>query len=161
MPVPAKLFLMDRALITGLLQRIERGQPSDEVYRDVPDKRYVYDRGAALRIDGGALRNDAYAGSIMPRDFPGCTSLSPVQIRGDGNCLFRSASVLATGKEDDHLELRLRTSIELSLNARFYATGLVRLGIDMESSGCSLSAASLLLATLSDVTESGLLCCHW
>lgn len=56
--------------------------------------------------------------SIYPEDAP--PDLWPKAIAGDGNCLFRSASVIAYGNESHHIEMRLRTSIELLTNLEYY-----------------------------------------
>ena len=39
---------------------------------------------------------------------------------GDGNCLFRAASMLAFGDENRHEEMRVRTVVELACNSSFY-----------------------------------------
>ena len=39
---------------------------------------------------------------------------------GDGNCLFRAASILASGDESKHLEMRVRTVVELACNKPHY-----------------------------------------
>jgi len=40
---------------------------------------------------------------------------------GNGNCLYRSASLILVGNQDLHLLLRLLTAIKLFLHASFYA----------------------------------------
>lgn len=42
--------------------------------------------------------------SIYPEDAP--TNLWPRSVIGDGNCLFRSASVIVYGNESHHAEMR-------------------------------------------------------
>ena len=42
--------------------------------------------------------------------------------KGDGNCLFRAASILAFGDESKHLEMRVRTAVELACNKSHYLT---------------------------------------
>ncbi|CAF0712593.1 unnamed protein product [Brachionus calyciflorus] len=44
----------------------------------------------------------------------------PVSIIGDGNCLFRSVSMVLYGNEGFHCELRFRCIIEMTLNFRNY-----------------------------------------
>ena len=64
---------------------------------------------------------------------------------GDGNCLYRSASSLVCGNESRHLELRLRTAIELCKNLQHYAYAIVQ-----HARSCleSLSPVALLSSTL-------------
>ena len=57
---------------------------------------------------------DEYSLSIMPNDAP--SNIFPVQIVGDGNCLFRSLSVLLYGEEEHHLEMRVRTIVEMLID---------------------------------------------
>ena len=44
----------------------------------------------------------------------------PSMTTGDGNCLFNAVSIALTGNEDRAPELRLRTSVEMALNADTY-----------------------------------------
>ena len=44
----------------------------------------------------------------------------PVQVTGDGNCLFNSMSVALVGNESMSVELRVRTCIELNENCDAY-----------------------------------------
>ena len=44
----------------------------------------------------------------------------PSMTTGDGNCLFNAVSIALTGNEDRAAELRLRTSVEMALNADTY-----------------------------------------
>ena len=44
----------------------------------------------------------------------------PYDVEADGNCLFRSFSVLIFGNENHHIELRIRSFLELLLNSRHY-----------------------------------------
>ena len=60
----------------------------------------------------------AYSQSIWPRDTS--KALVPLKSKGDGNCLYRSVSLLCSGSEDYHLEFRARTVCELVLNSSFY-----------------------------------------
>ena len=46
--------------------------------------------------------------------------LVTIKTKGDGNCLFRAVSLLLCGNDSLHVELRLRTVIELCLNDRIY-----------------------------------------
>ena len=56
--------------------------------------------------------------SIYPEDAS--PDLFPRTVIGDGNCLFRSGSVIVYGNESHHIELRLRTNIELLTNLEYY-----------------------------------------
>ena len=44
----------------------------------------------------------------------------PSMTTGDGNCLFNAVSIALTGNEDRAPELRVRTSVEMALNADTY-----------------------------------------
>ena len=61
---------------------------------------------------------DNEAREIYPVDAP--SNLIPVTVIGDGNCLFRSFSVLIFGNESHHIELRARASVELICNIEYY-----------------------------------------
>ena len=56
----------------------------------------------------------------MPEDTN--PHLSPIETVGDGNCLFRSLSIVLFGNEDNHRELRVRTVVELSSHAHLYTS---------------------------------------
>ena len=47
-------------------------------------------------------------------------NMSPRAVYGDGNCLFRAVSIFIWGNENHHLELRIRTTIEMALNEDLY-----------------------------------------
>ena len=86
---------------------------------------------------------DSIAANLYPEDAD--RSLSPVRVYGDGNCLYRSASLSVCGNESRHLELRLRTAIELCNNVQRYAYAVVQ-----HARSCleSLSPVPLLLSAL-------------
>ena len=44
----------------------------------------------------------------------------PLQVQGDGNCLFRSVSLLLYGNEEHHELLRLRTAVEVLKYPQWY-----------------------------------------
>ena len=46
----------------------------------------------------------------------------PVVVGADGNCLYRAFSLLFQGNESGHVELRLRTAVELLLHKSYYRT---------------------------------------
>ena len=50
----------------------------------------------------------------------GPKGLEPKQTFGDGNCLYRATSKIICGNENRHVELRVRTFIELCLNRDEY-----------------------------------------
>ena len=52
---------------------------------------------------------------LMPDDAN--PQLIPMETVGDGNCLFRSLSLMLFGNKDNHSECRVRTVVELSSNA--------------------------------------------
>ena len=61
---------------------------------------------------------DNVALSIFPHDAP--QNLCPVNIGGDGNCLFRSFSLALFGSESCHLEMRARAIVELICHSHHY-----------------------------------------
>ena len=86
---------------------------------------------------------DTIAANLYAEDAD--RSLGPVRVYGDGNCLYRSALLLVCGNESRHVELRLRTAIELCKNVQHYAYAVVQ-----HARSCleSLSPVALLLSTL-------------
>ncbi|XP_071122434.1 uncharacterized protein [Mytilus edulis] len=62
---------------------------------------------------------DADALQMIPNDIPE-GNFMPVVVQGDGNCLPRSAAVLAYGNEEDHQEFRVRIILELVANEDLY-----------------------------------------
>lgn len=70
-------------------------------------------------LNANNFLHDREAADLYPHDGP---NLVPVCIVGDGNCLPRSASLLAFGTEDWFGEMRARIVIELVLNEDFYLT---------------------------------------
>ena len=150
---------MDQATVVDLLLRLERGDSSVDISRELTG-RYECAAAASGRTrtagSGPASHEDAYAASIMPRDFPDSSFLSPREVNGDGNCLYCAASVLAKGTEEDQLELRLRTALELSLHANFYAVQMAGLAVQVAASPevvAGFSSSSLLQSTLSVTTD--------
>jgi hypothetical protein len=61
---------------------------------------------------------DTVASKFIPSDAP--PFHLPVQTYGDGNCLYRAASTVLCSNEDMHIELRVRTFVELCLNKDRY-----------------------------------------
>ena len=59
---------------------------------------------------------------FLPRSkIQGKVEFEALKSSGDGNCLYRSASLMLFGHEDVRLLLRLLTAIELFLHASYYA----------------------------------------
>ena len=54
---------------------------------------------------------DQYSQDLVPHDAP--DGRLTVRVYGDGNCLFRAASMAVFGNEDEHVTLRKRTASEL------------------------------------------------
>ena len=48
----------------------------------------------------------------------------PLSVYGDGNCLYRAASLALFGDENSHLLLRLKSGIEVILNRKYYDNSL-------------------------------------
>ena len=61
---------------------------------------------------------DQISEKLFPSDGP--KGLEPKQTFGDGNCLYRAMSKIICGNENRHVELRVRTFIELCLNRDKY-----------------------------------------
>ena len=49
--------------------------------------------------------------------------LKPICAYGDGNCLYRSVSLVFNGNEDNHVEFRVRTIVEMVLHENYYTSG--------------------------------------
>ncbi|XP_070176029.1 uncharacterized protein [Littorina saxatilis] len=64
------------------------------------------------------FKTDKTATLLYPSDGP--KEFTPIKVYGDGNCLPRSASVLAFGHEDNHVEMRVRIAVEMALYRQFY-----------------------------------------
>ena len=61
---------------------------------------------------------DQISEKLFPSDGP--KGLEPKQTFGDGNCLYRAMSTIICGNENRHVELHVRTFIELCLNRDKY-----------------------------------------
>ena len=66
----------------------------------------------------GPQEIDSVALSLYPTDAP--QNLIPVKVTGDGNCFFRTMSLLLFGNENFHVELRIRATLELVSNFHIY-----------------------------------------
>lgn len=58
---------------------------------------------------------DSNAKSILAKSNSCLFELTPILIKGDGNCFYRSVSKALYGKEDYHYEVRFRTLVEMVL----------------------------------------------
>ena len=63
---------------------------------------------------------DEYSSNITPFDIPGNHTFIARAIIGDGNCLFRTGSILCHGHENDYKELRVRVIAELCIHEEQY-----------------------------------------
>lgn len=69
-------------------------------------------------IDFSSNETDDFSQRLIPNNLP--SHYVALKTTGDGNCLFRAASVLAFGDESKHEEMRVRTVVELACNSSFY-----------------------------------------
>ena len=141
---------MDERKVLDLLSRLRDGESSMDIASEIPMPfqrlRVKQSKPAASTCSTRGLRVDQLALSICPKDFPNSAALLPFEVYGDGNCLFRAASLVSTGSEASHLELRLRATVELCLHADFHAKQLEDVA-SSQSSG-EFSTSSLLQSTL-------------
>ncbi|KAK7110403.1 hypothetical protein V1264_014286 [Littorina saxatilis] len=72
------------------------------------------------QLDTSDFQIDEPSLALFPADVPSTSSLSPIAIYGDGNCLPRCGSVLAWGTQERHLEMRARIALELIINKSHY-----------------------------------------
>ena len=61
---------------------------------------------------------DTTSTELMPSDAN--PHLVPMKSFGDGNCFFRSLSLVVFGNEENHTELRVCSIVELALNEMRY-----------------------------------------
>ena len=64
------------------------------------------------------LQPDGTSQKLLPPDKG--SRYSALKTTADGNCFFRTASILAFGNEHKHDEMRVRIVIELACNSDFY-----------------------------------------
>jgi len=62
----------------------------------------------------------SYSQSIWPSDIK--PILVPLKTEGDGNCLYCAVSLMCSGSESHHMELRARTTCEFVLHPDFYVS---------------------------------------
>ena len=76
---------------------------------------------AYLQLDPAHFTVDDVVVELYPGDAPlGGTPLAIEALKGDGNCLFRAASLLTHGDEDGHKLLRTKVIKEMEDNPDFY-----------------------------------------
>ena len=93
----------------------------------------------------GSFSVDRVAAGFLPQDTP--TDIVPMNVVGDGNCLYRAASVLAYGREDDHAQFQAAVVQEIKDYAAAYADLFTELAKSVDSQA---DYRSLLLQTLCD-----------
>ena len=99
------------------------------------------------KIDLHSFRVDTVAASILPEEAQ--SGYLPVMVKGDGNCLFWSASVFAFGEENQHNILRTLTMKEMDENAEYYDDQILHRATTItEVDSLSLSVNCLLMQEL-------------
>ena len=94
------------------------------------DDRYPIGTDPTLNIVEGRLVVDRQALNLLPTDLPSdLRGTFPVTILGDGNSLPRSASVIAFGSEESHIELRTRIVVELATSDEYLDNSYLNRGI--------------------------------
>ena len=73
-------------------------------------------------IDAIANDNTHFVDGGVPRDR------LPLDIQGDGNCLFRAMSMFVSAREGRHIEFRCRVVVELALNEEKYTSDRMAIG---------------------------------
>ena len=71
-------------------------------------------------VDENKLHQDTISQELMPDDSN--PALLPIEVYGDGNCLFRAISLVIFGSESYHVELQIRTTVELAYNIEKYSS---------------------------------------
>lgn len=94
--------------------------PTEEQARDIQDEIGSYKSRKPAAIFASSYQLDRLARDLLPDDAP--PDLIPVAVGADGNCLYRTFSLLFEGNENRHTELRLRTAVELLLHKSYYTT---------------------------------------
>ena len=137
------------------MERLRVGESIDVVAKEVTGRFYRY--AVPAEEFQALLRVDKSAEHLLPGSFCGKTpTCCPVQVYGDGNCLYRAVSLAMSGHEKDHLELRLQTCLELAQHASHYATQLVNLaegGRQTETGEQAYSPVVMLLSSLTSISD--------
>jgi hypothetical protein len=64
-------------------------------------------------VYNNTLKLSKQAQETLERSIINVKNYKPIKIQADGNCLFRALSKCAYGKEDFHVEIRMRTGIKM------------------------------------------------
>ncbi|XP_062506352.1 zinc finger protein 862-like [Corticium candelabrum] len=119
-----------------------------------------FEVGKIAEVDARSFAVDPVALQLFPSDAP--THHLPVCVRGDGNCLFRAASLLLTGNEEScHKLLRLETAKELTRHNKYYSDLCVERAYTCAQQKHSLSSAALLSQILDDDSYKIFSSCTW
>ena len=90
---------------------------------------------------------DADVMKLIPNEMPDYDGL-PIFVTGDGNCLPRSASVIAYGNEEQHEEFRVRILTELITNEDLYLDdNFLSSGLDLKDRTRQLSKQFAMYST--------------
>lgn len=92
---------------------------------------------------------DRISRNIIP---PKYGDLVPIRTKGDGNCLFNSASLALCQNESRAFELRLRTCLELTKNKYFYMTHPALVNSQITYNSRRRRAGIMSVETLCDLT---------
>ena len=88
-------------------------------YEDIISQNSTFNFSNERCFDKSAL--DRVAKCLLPKD---CHALFPVFMKGDGNCLFNSISLLLTGEQSQlSTELRIKVVGEMVKNRSLYDAG--------------------------------------
>lgn len=93
---------------------------------------------------------DSLGTALIPDDENLPRGLRALQVSGDGNCLYNSASVLMKGDESLNETLRFLTACELFLNAEFYAN---HEKLSEANAECSYSEKTLFILMVTSAGE--------
>ena len=66
-------------------------------------------------VISNSYKIDPYSYSVINSPLCGTAEMVPLNVRGDGNCLFNAASIASMGNESDATELRVRTCCQFAI----------------------------------------------
>ena len=144
--------MLSKSECLNLLQRLANHPDpghAEKIFTDLPPL-MRYGRPA---VDEGLWRSGGKEDEVAKRQYPGDADplFVPITVYGDGNCLYRSLSLLLYATEEHHLELRLRCVLELTRNTASYAKQCVTAAQRVKACGGSkYSVDALLSGTLSE-----------
>ena len=116
--------------LKALWERVQGGETVSEAVVAIEEKfvrMSAFVRGSPAKVKAHAV--DELSASIIEAGAVK-TSGMPVPVYGDGNCLFRSVAFSMLGSELPWCELRVRTALEIELNADVYARQVLRRCVD-------------------------------